>query len=402
MKKVLLISGSLHQIPTPPKGTAIAQLIEDIAGGLTGYQIQVISFKKEDFANRDAQQFIQIDPGSFWFKFYLRMAKLIPHGMNKKLWGRDNPKFIAYFLSIVPWLRRLEPDVIITSVHLDGFILFRKRYPHGKHIFHFHSSNIELEGDSKLTFLAKHADSVLTLTRESADYLIQKHGMDSSKVHPLPNAINMEVYNSQEAQRSRSDNRKSFGLNEDDFVLGYAGRLTLSKGIDIILQSLAELQNEFGNVKLLIAGSQEIETNPDVGFQKELDRLMKFIKSGSIVFTGWLSRKDMTKFYSCVDVSILLSKKREGHSMFALESQSCGVPVIATRIGGNPEIIKHNESGFLIEPTRVKEELESCIRKLIIDQAFHTSMKLGAIRNIETNFTYSLLLDRLKKVIENL
>lgn len=403
MKKVLFISGSLHQIPTPPKGTAIAQLIEDIVDGLSlDYHVQVISYKKEDFSNRDQGRFIQIDPSSFWFRFYFKVASIIPHNLNKRLWGRANPKFIAYFLCILPLLRKLKPDVIITSVHLDGFNLFRKRYGSGKHVFHFHSSNIELEGNKKLQYLSKNADSVLTLTQESADHLVKFYGMSANKVYPLPNAINLDVFNAKQAEVSRSENRASFGLGEEDFVLGYAGRLTLSKGIDTILICLGELQKEFGNVKLLVAGNQDIETNPDVEFKEELERVLKFVRPESIVFTGWLSRKDMVKFYSCVDVSILLSKKREGHSMFALESQSCGVPVIATRIGGNPEIIIHNESGFLIEPSNVKEELKFWLIKLITDRVLLSSLRLGAIRNVTTNFNYSLLLSRLRNVLRNL
>lgn len=401
-KKILMISGSLHQIPAPPKGTAIAQLIEDIAEGLKGYNVQVVSYKKEDFINRDRDRFIQIDPNSFRFKFYLWVASIIPHRINKKLWGRDNPKFIAYFLCIVPLLRKLKPDIIITSVHLDGFILFCKRYRHAKHIFHFHSSNIELEGEKKLRFLAKHADYVFTLTHESSDHLKNKFGMSPNKVHPLPNAINLGVFNSREAFSLRLSYRDYFGLGESDFVLGYAGRLTLSKGLDQILECLIKLQEKYKNIKLLIAGSQENDTIPDLTYHDRIESLLQKVEPGRIVFTGWLDREKMINFYSCIDVGLLLSKQREGHSMFGLECQACAVPVIATTIGGNPEIIVHNKSGFLLSKGKEAEELEFYILQLYNDTRLLHTMQIQAVENIKTNFTYDLLLSRITKVLKAL
>ncbi|NIQ04994.1 MAG: glycosyltransferase family 4 protein, partial [Candidatus Korarchaeota archaeon] len=66
---------------------------------------------------------------------------------------------------------------------------------------------------------------------------------------------------------------------------------------------------------------------------------------GTVRRTGWIPQSQMPLFYRVIDVSVLLSSRREGHSMFALESMACGVPLIATAIGGNREIVRHGVNG---------------------------------------------------------
>jgi len=401
-KKVLIISGSLHQIPAPPKGTGVARLLQRIANDLDEFDVYALSFKKEAFTNHDERKFIQIDPSSFKYRFYYQLILLIPLWLNKKLWGKDNARFIAYYLCFGSVLRKVKPHIVLTSMHLDAFRLAYLQYPKAKHIFYFRSSDIYLEGFKKLEFLARNATRIFTLTQESSDFLIQKFPFLKLKIEVISNAVDLDIFNANKGSLNRLVNRGLYGISQSDFVLGYAGRLTLSKGLDQILECLIKLQEKYKNIKLLIAGSQVNDTVPDVTYHDRIERLLQKVEPGRIVFTGWLDREKMINFYSCIDVGLLLSKQREGHSMFGLECQACGVPVIATTVGGNPEIIVHNKSGFLLSKGKEAEELESYILQLYNNTSLLHAMQVQAVENIKTNFTYDLLLSRITKVLKAL
>lgn len=123
-------------------------------------------------------------------------------------------------------------------------------------------------------------------------------------------------------------------------LIGAVGRLTPAKGFDILLQSFSEVHRQIPDARLLLVG--------DGTLRSRLEKLTRQLNlAENVIFTG--ARNDVPHILKTLDIFIL-SSLWEGLPNTILEAMAAGVPVIATTVGGVPEVITHQENGWLIPP----------------------------------------------------
>ncbi|MCM8796984.1 MAG: glycosyltransferase family 4 protein [Candidatus Omnitrophica bacterium] len=125
---------------------------------------------------------------------------------------------------------------------------------------------------------------------------------------------------------------------ETKFVILYAGRLTMNKGVHILIDAFTQLQSD--TAMLFIAGEGP--------WEKRLRQ--KADANPNIVFTGRLDFPSLVKLYAKAAVTVVPSLYYEPFGNVIIESLAAGTPVIASRIGGIPELIRHGYNGYLFEP----------------------------------------------------
>jgi glycosyltransferase involved in cell wall biosynthesis len=153
------------------------------------------------------------------------------------------------------------------------------------------------------------------------------NGVDARKFHPVP----------RDTARERTGSRK-----EGRLVLA-VGHLTQNKGFDRVLGAFRGLLNLGGydDVRVAIVGEGV--------YRRELERLVGFYGLGDRVrLAGQVPHADLHLWYGAADLSCLFSR-REGWPNVVLESMACGTPVLATPVGGVPEIIGNGPAGVLAE-----------------------------------------------------
>jgi len=191
-------------------------------------------------------------------------------------------------------------------------------------------------------------------------YLIQKsdliicNSLASSKVFPphlqqkvkvIYNGIDTNHYKPAPSEKVR-EFRKSLGIS-DEPILGYLGKISREKGVDILLEILPELKKE--GIKILVGG--EVRRERD----KDLETTLK--NSGAIL----LGNVDNTPlFYSSIDI-LFFPTRIESFGRVAVESLSCKTPVVASRVGGVKEIVEEEKTGYLFSPENPREALEKIL-----------------------------------------
>lgn len=157
-----------------------------------------------------------------------------------------------------------------------------------------------------------------------------------------------------EVTQSHEELRKEFGYTGP--VLLTSARLTPWKGIDTVLEVFVSILKSHPNAKFVIAGD---------GPQKELleQKTSDLHISTSVIFTGRLSKEELGKRVKAADVFVL-NTAYEGLSHQLLEVMDIGVPIVTTEVGGNPELIQKDVSGFLVPCNDVSELVESIERLL--------------------------------------
>jgi glycosyltransferase involved in cell wall biosynthesis len=162
-------------------------------------------------------------------------------------------------------------------------------------------------------------------------------GVSSKKVITLHNAVLLEDY---PIRRSSSKIRTEFHIKDDEKVVAIIGRLSPEKRHDLFLQMASQVVKKNPKVKFLIVGDGPLIVS-----------LKKFVEelnlTNHVIFTG--HRTDIIDMYSAIDI-LVISSDTEGLPNVLLEAFACCKPVVATRVGGIPEILINDQNGFLTEP----------------------------------------------------
>ncbi len=196
------------------------------------------------------------------------------------------------------------------------------------------------------------SDRVLSVSGELRDRLSRTTGFPARKIKVILNGVDEQQF--YPSEQLRQDFRKLFHFSESDFIIGMVGRLTRVKNQLMMLRAAAELIRQEEPVQVVIVGGFAV--GDDV--EKEL---RSFVRDAGIErFVHFLGfRDDINRFYNGFDVFALTSLS-EGCSNVIQEAMICGKPVVATRVGGNPELVKDGETGFLVD----LDDYQSLARRL--------------------------------------
>lgn len=163
---------------------------------------------------------------------------------------------------------------------------------------------------------------------------------------------------------------KSVGL-ENARLVGTFCRLVPIKGLDYFVRAARQLTMRSHYVRFVIGG----EGPEQDGLQELCTRLGLQDK---FIFTGFVD--DIYSYISCFDIFVI-SSRHEGFPTAALEAMALGVPVVATRVGGIPEIIEHRKTGILVEPGD-ESALADGIESLLCDRGLYECIKQHAYKEV--------------------
>lgn len=176
-------------------------------------------------------------------------------------------------------------------------------------------------------------------------------------------------------------------ITENNFILGFVGRLTKDKGIDELIEVFLDLNNN--NIKLIILGD----------FEKELSNKIKSIiyNHEDIYYLG--SVADPTLYYYLFDV-LIFPTHREGFGNVSIEAQAASIPVITTDATGAKDTVLNSQTG-LIYPIKDKEKLKSSILFFYNNEIKkHSYGKLGR-SFIAENFQSEIIWKELEEIYKN-
>jgi glycosyltransferase involved in cell wall biosynthesis len=172
------------------------------------------------------------------------------------------------------------------------------------------------------------------------------------------------------------DLKKKFGIGSDDFVIAFAGRMVKEKGALEVIKSVKKVNRK--NVKLLIIGagfySSDIVDEYSQMLKSEAEKI-----SEQIIFTGYISYKDMPAVYNIADIAVLPSLWEEPAGMTMLEAVTSGLPLITTNSGGIPEYIPENAAIILERDDDLVDNIAESIKKIMDDCDFRNSMSVAGL-----------------------
>lgn len=176
---------------------------------------------------------------------------------------------------------------------------------------------------------ARTCDAVIAVSENIRELSVQA-GVPVGRITVIPDGI--EIPKELPGASERLSSRKSWECDDHDFLIGFLGASTPEKGQDVAIEALALLAEKIPSARLILAGDEPGNESPSAP---------RALHLGPI--------EDLSRFMPGLDLFIMPSRA-EGLGSSALWAMSFGVPVIATRVGGLPEIVVENETGWLIPP----------------------------------------------------
>ena len=197
-----------------------------------------------------------------------------------------------------------------------------------------------------------------------------------------------KVYNGVEPIEKLNDDEKlkikeKYGI-KDGFVFGIFARLEEVKGHRYFIEAAKEYLKKHENATFLIVG--------DGSLKEELQEMAKGIPQ--IVFTGYV--KDTKELLNITDVNVI-SSSSEAMSLAILEAMSIGKPTVATNVGGNPQLVKHNENGLLVE-YKDAEGMCSALLKIYEDKELYEKFSKKSNEMFNSEFTAEIMVKNLQKL----
>lgn len=365
MKIAIITSGRL---PVPAvKGGAVETKLDYILDYNAKYHLHDISVysivpNKSIDKNTEENHYIHYDLNTISSKIYRKLYKY----RNSNQYYDDQIEYFLY--KCIKDIKKKEFDCIVIA-NRPGYAMKIQQITNTPIILQLNNDYLNI--NTKCAYAIKEACSLIITCSDYINNLA--NSVTCTKHVPVKT-----VYNGIDIKRfidAIPANRQKLGLSPDDFVVFYSGRLIREKGILELIKAIKTIQ-EIKNIKLVIAGASFYGNDTVISsFINELKKEVETIKE-KVIFTGFISYKEMPSILKIGDIAIVPSMWEEPFGLTVIEAMAAGVPLIATKSGGIPEICK--DEAILIERNNIIENIANAILYLYHNPQIKSDMRIKA------------------------
>jgi len=315
---------------------------------ITIYSVSHPKTKNHPAKTSKVNHYYYIDVNSIWAKIKRKLYFYI-HGEEYHHY------FIEYFLEqSIRHIRKQDYDCIILE-NRPSYSLKLKQITAAKLVYHLHNEKLTPKEPSYQDIY--NAASLIICVSDFITKSVKAIEPNDTKCITVHNGIDLNAFSTKSSHITRQD----VGLNDQDFVLIYSGRINPEKGIKELTEAMKKL-TDYPQIKLLIIGSSFFgNTTGNDNFTKELRESITDIQD-RIIFTGFIPYQKVPSYLKLADLAVVPSMWDEAFGLTILEAMAVGIPLITTRSGGIPEICE--DVACIVNRENIIEDLTEAIINL--------------------------------------
>lgn len=227
-------------------------------------------------------------------------------------------------------------------------------------------------------------DKFISVSESGKEIFVRREKFPASKIVTIHNGIDLSLFN--RVRFNTSKLKKELGL-ENNIIIGEVANIRSMKGHVDVIEAIPAVIEHYPNVKFLFVGRDDSKGKiPQLAQNK--------IGGDFVLFLGY--QENIPELLSIFDIFILPSHS-EGLPLSILEAMAMELPVIATNVGGIPEIIVNGETGILIEPHRPDKLAQALLELLANPQQRHNWGEMGRKR-VEEEFSLNKMIQNVEEL----
>ncbi len=294
---------------------------------------------------------------------------------------------LFFWLNAFRQLKKINPNIMHfqgTDISLFTFFLIKIQ----KKPFVVWAQGSDVYFQSKIKRLTskiilKNADSVIALTEDMKNHL---KNIYEREILIIPNGIDLSKF-----EYLPKDNYYSkFGFEKNTKIILYVGTFRPVKGLKYLIEAMKIIGDK--EKRLVI-----------IGHGKEKDDLENLVKNlnlkDCVTFIGKTPNQEVIRFMASSDVFVLPSLS-EGFPIVILEAMASGLPIVATKVRGLPEIFKDGQNGFLVEP-RNPEKIAEKILLILNDEELSKRISKNNLEEVK-KYDWKIVIDKLENIYFNI
>ena len=251
---------------------------------------------------------------------------------------RHGIRFYRQSLGLARQLRSAGADVVHFADRFAAYYTSLAAFlAHTRTICHVRLSHPQLSFRDRLTLLPVR-DYIFVSAEAMRTFALS---LPESRARVIYDAIQVSTADMTE---SNAAVRREFGIEPKCALVGSIARVALQKDFPTLVTAAAEVLSKYPDTRFLIVGEHSSDNAHRAHYEAVLKQLEDLGIKDSFIFTGY--RNDVARLLAAMDISVLCTH-REGFPLSILESMALRKPVIATAVGGVPEIIQHGVTGYL-------------------------------------------------------
>ena len=368
MKKYVFFTAGVLPVP-PVKGGAVENLIKlilDENEKKCNAEFSVTSIFNDE-ALTESKKYKHCTFNFVKIPFLVSLCDRIVYGLARSFLKSKALSFrmifarLWYIAQSKKYFLQNDFDCIVAENHVSLFLVMKdqrivKKYANR---FFYHSHNEAYSGTFGCRKQIETCQKILTVSEFISRSWKSRFPKGRADYVFVPNGIDTTIFMQELSLQEKIELCNKLGIQENDFVIIFTGRLVEGKGILQLSRVFARLPIE--NKKLLIVGSAFFESNAKSPIQLGLEKILSPCKD-KVVFTGYVAYSEIWKYYKISSIAGFVPVWNEACALTNIEAQASGLPVVTTVSGGIPEY-SNPESRILLP---INEHLEDGIYEKIM------------------------------------
>lgn len=309
--------------------------------------------------------------------------------LKQRVSWRNPLRYIAKIQNVSSYGKKAAQytsDADIVIVHNEpNIILFINKRPGQRLILQLHNDHLTHRAFRWLYNKAMNkVDEVIFVSEYLKSNAEQYYPDHKNKFCVLLNSTDAELFKPYRDARHKLS--EDIAFQADKLYLLYVGRIVPEKGVHILIESFKRVLEVVPNAQLVITGSSFFEGAVKTKYQQEVIKLAEPIID-AIVFTGYVPHEKLKYLYSAADVIALPSVWQEPFGLVAIEAMASGTSLVASKVGGIPEIIDADIDGILVD-AEDESQLADKIIYLFLNAKVKKQIEHNARNKVLSKFTH--------------
>lgn len=235
--------------------------------------------------------------------------------------------------------------------------------------------------------LASHwCDKIIFISQPLIDWALKEKIVWDEKIVKIYSGIELDQFHPV-TRDEKNRVKKKWKIRQKDMVIGVVSKLWEGKGHAVLIEAFKELKKELKDIRLVIVGEGYL-------YDRLVNLVHRYGLSDSVLFTGF--QMDVSEIIATFDVAVLPSFF-EGMGRVLLEAMAMEKPVVASRVGGIPDLVEDGVNGFLVSPGDVKD-LVNTLKKTISDRKLARKMGKEGRKRMSEQFNADVMVRSIEKV----